>query len=92
VHVQTIDQLIDQKVQAAVKAALATLAGQQTAAGDAVMDTHQAAAFLNLSRVQLSRMRDQGRGPEYIKAGTKVLYKTSALQTYLASLPTGGGA
>lgn len=56
---------------------------------DAVLDTKEAAAKLRLSVQTLRTWRMTGRGPDYVKAGKRVLYTVAALESYLAANTVG---
>jgi predicted DNA-binding transcriptional regulator AlpA len=94
VHVQkTIDETIKSMMRAEVERAVAEAlaAQQQPPADDGVLDTHEAAEFVKLSRVQLSRMREEKRGPKFYKLGAKVVYRRADLIAWLRSMPSSGG-
>lgn len=54
-------------------------------AADALITTELAAGYLQLSPRTLERLRQEGTGPAYIKAGRRVLYRILALQAWLAA-------
>jgi len=43
----------------------------------------EAALYARLSASTLAKLRMSGEGPEYIKAGAKVLYERTALEAWL---------
>ncbi len=47
------------------------------------MNGQQAAAHLGLSKSTLDKMRVEGRGPRYLKVGSRVFYRQSDLDAYL---------
>lgn len=49
-----------------------------------VLTPAEAADFLRLTVLHLARMRCDGAGPEYIKAGKKVLYTRTSIAGWLA--------
>ena len=51
---------------------------------DQVLNDIQAARYLGLAAQTLRNMRHYGRGPAYCKLGSRVVYKTSDLDLYLA--------
>ena len=50
------------------------------------------AAQLGVDVRDLKRLRDEGRGPAYIKPGVRRLYPRRDLDKWLAAQPRGGGA
>jgi hypothetical protein len=50
---------------------------------DELMDAATAAAFIGLALATLAKMRCLGGGPEYIKAGRKILYRREDLAEWL---------
>lgn len=48
-------------------------------------DTNELAALLKLTRRAIERWRMTGAGPEFIRAGGKVLYSESAIDRWLAA-------
>ncbi|HEX5409185.1 MAG TPA: helix-turn-helix domain-containing protein [Gemmatimonadaceae bacterium] len=50
-----------------------------------LVDTPAAARQLGLSERTVSNWRLQGRGPEYLKLGKRVLYSTHALERFKAA-------
>lgn len=53
--------------------------------GSRFLNTSQAAKYINLSPQTLHNFRHLRRGPDYIKAGKKVLYDIQDLDGYLES-------
>lgn len=52
-----------------------------------VLTTKEAAEYLGIvSHRTLEELRQQGRGPEYVKVARKVGYRPSALDAYLESI------
>ena len=49
------------------------------------MCSKEAAAYLGLHPSTLAKLRMSGEGPEFQKAGRKVLYRTAALEEWLQS-------
>ncbi len=47
------------------------------------LTTHEASAFLRISKPTLERWRMEGRGPRYIKIGHRVLYPHAELERFL---------
>ncbi|WP_363800067.1 helix-turn-helix domain-containing protein [Lysobacter firmicutimachus] len=47
------------------------------------MKVEQAAKYLGLAEQTLSNMRIQGRGPRYLKLGSRVFYTRADLDQYL---------
>lgn len=43
----------------------------------------QVAEWITLSEQTLANMRHQGRGPRYVKAGARVLYRRSDVEAWL---------
>ncbi|WP_363797823.1 helix-turn-helix domain-containing protein [Lysobacter firmicutimachus] len=43
----------------------------------------EAAAYVGLAMSTLNRMRQEGRGPRYVKLGTRVFYRCADLDQYL---------
>lgn len=59
---------------------------------DALLSTHEAAAFLNLSPSSLAWYRSNCIGPEYVKMGSKLVrYPVGALRAYASTLRPGIG-
>lgn len=51
---------------------------------DRLLNTKEAAKYLNLSHYTLEKWRSLGTGPQYIVVGTKaVRYRQSALDTFV---------
>ncbi|OGR34278.1 MAG: hypothetical protein A2051_11235 [Desulfovibrionales bacterium GWA2_65_9] len=48
------------------------------------LNTHEAAAFLNLSAGTLEVWRCTGRGPKYAKLGKRVVYDVADLESYVS--------
>jgi Helix-turn-helix domain len=51
----------------------------------------QVAEFLNVSVATARRWRLLGGGPRWVRIGGSVRYPFGDLETYLATLPSGGG-
>ena len=49
------------------------------------LNTRQAAEYLGLSDIVLRVWRTEKRGPKYSKAGSRVIYRLSALNEWLDS-------
>ncbi|UZW60270.1 helix-turn-helix transcriptional regulator [Lysobacter enzymogenes] len=49
------------------------------------MDTAQAAEMLGISKSTLDKKRCEGRGPRYIKLGSRVFYRQEDLDAYIAA-------
>jgi predicted DNA-binding transcriptional regulator AlpA len=58
---------------------------------DAFLDEKALAAYLSVSVATLRAWRLRGTGPEYRKLGSAVRYHSAAIQSWLASRPSGGG-
>lgn len=58
--------------------------GLNELSADTLMMAPEAAAYLSISEVTLARWRSTKRGPLFIKAGGRVLYRVSALLDYVA--------
>lgn len=52
----------------------------------------EAAAYMHLKPATLAQMRVEGRGPNYYKAGGKVLYKVEDLEAWLEGRKFGSTA
>jgi hypothetical protein len=50
-----------------------------------IFDTHQAAAYLRTSKTTLARLRLNGDGPKFAKAGRKIVYRRAWLDMWLDS-------
>ena len=50
---------------------------------DNYLNTQQAAKYLALSQSTLNRMRVTGEGPQYAKAGRRVIYSTVDLNIWV---------
>ena len=48
------------------------------------LNTHEAAAFLNLSAGTLEVWRCTGRGPKYATLGKRVVYDVADLESYVS--------
>lgn len=48
-----------------------------------LLDTFAASQFLHLARQTLAALRVRGGGPRYVKAGKKILYRTSDLHAWV---------
>ncbi len=51
----------------------------------APLDARRAAAFLGLSPSTLAKWRVTGKGPSFVKLGSRVAYRTSDLEDWLAA-------
>lgn len=51
-----------------------------------LLTTVEAANYLRLGAQTLNQMRRENTGPNYIKLGRKVFYRTDDLDTYIASM------
>jgi hypothetical protein len=71
---QTIDEIIEERVPAAVPAARPRVLGAK-----------EAAEYMGLSHHRLAKLREMGREPRYRKLGVKVVYEV--LDEYLDRLP-----
>jgi hypothetical protein len=49
------------------------------------LDTRQAAAYLHVAPRTLANKRSKGEGPRYQKAGGRILYRRSDLESYVRS-------
>ncbi len=49
-----------------------------------LLNTEQAAARLNISRQVMAVWRLTGRGPRYVKAGSRVLYDPADIADFIA--------
>lgn len=49
------------------------------------LNTHEAAAFLNLSPGTLEVWRCTGRGPRYAKLGKRVVYDVTDLESFVSA-------
>jgi hypothetical protein len=91
---QTIDELIDEKVRLAVADAMSRIKLPTAAAPAApasqprrVLDSKAAAEYIGLSHHRLAKLREMHRGPAYKKLGVKVVYEVADLDAYLNELP-----
>lgn len=50
---------------------------------DPLLNTFEAANYLQLNPRSLTNQRSRGEGPAYVKIGSLVRYKTSALDRYI---------
>ena len=50
---------------------------------DRLVAPPQAASFLGIKRQTLGAWRIRGRGPEFVKVGSRVFYRLSALDKYV---------
>jgi len=46
---------------------------------------HDAAALIGVSTASLRSWRSQGRGPAYIRAGRRIVYRVSDLEAFLGA-------
>jgi hypothetical protein len=53
---------------------------------DPILDTKQAAEYLNLAPGTLHNWRSNGYGPSFLKLKSKIGYRLSALNDYLDSV------
>jgi predicted DNA-binding transcriptional regulator AlpA len=51
---------------------------------DRLLDTHQSAEIIGCTPAWLEQLRSKGGGPEFIKLGRIVRYKSSALEQWFA--------
>ncbi len=51
---------------------------------DPLYNETEAAEYLRHSVKTMQKWRWQGTGPEFVKSGTRVFYRRSALESYLA--------
>jgi len=51
----------------------------------AILRPSEAGSYLSLSRQRLAKLRLEGGGPAYIKAGRSVLYRIEDLENWLAA-------
>ena len=58
---------------------------------EALLDEHAVARFFGVSVATVRRWRWLKIGPVFRKIGSCVRYERAALESYLRSLPTGGG-
>jgi hypothetical protein len=85
---QTLDELIEEKVRRAVDAAVRSIKlPAPQGSRPAVLGSKEAAVYVGLSHARLAKLRELGRGPRYRKQGTKVIYRVEDLDAYLNSLP-----
>lgn len=52
---------------------------------------NEAAEFLGISVSTIRRWRLNGSGPRWIRIGTSIRYPLADLESYVATLPSGGG-
>lgn len=52
----------------------------------------EVAEFLRTTETQLSRLRYEGHGPQFIKLGRSVRYRWEDVQAWIAASVQGGGA
>lgn len=57
----------------------------------AALDTLEAATYLSIERSTLKRWRVTGKGPAYVRAGSKILYRVADLDDWLEAHLVGGG-
>jgi len=55
-----------------------------------LLTEEEAAKRLHVSLASIRRWRVERRGPQFIKVGSLVRYRPEDLESWLASLPTGG--
>ena len=55
-----------------------------------LLTEEEVAKRLNVSLASIRRWRLECRGPQFIKVGSLVRYRPEDLESWLASLPTGG--
>jgi excisionase family DNA binding protein len=55
------------------------------------LDDVEVAAYLNVSVSTVRRWRRIGGGPRWVRIGSSIRYPRPDLETYLVSLPSGGG-
>src|SRR3546814_10998418 len=59
--------------------------GRASNGDQSLLNVRDAASFLGLSKSFLDKARIRGDGPHYLKLGSRVLYRTEALQSCLAA-------
>src|SRR3546814_12140154 len=59
--------------------------GRASNGDQSLLNVRDAASFLGLSKSFLDKARIRGDGPHYLKLGSRVLYRTEALQSWLAA-------
>lgn len=52
---------------------------------DTLLDTDAAPGIIGAARQTLARWRSEGQGPPFIKVGSKVMYRRSDLENWLAA-------
>jgi excisionase family DNA binding protein len=57
---------------------------------NALLTEEEVAERLHVSLASIRRWRLERRGPQFIKVGSLVRYRPDDLESWLASLPTGG--
>jgi predicted DNA-binding transcriptional regulator AlpA len=57
---------------------------------DALLTEVQVSEKLQVSLACLRRWRLRGEGPQYLKVGPLVRYRTEDIESWIAELPTGG--
>ncbi len=57
---------------------------------DSLLMEEEVSEKLQVSLACLRRWRLQGEGPQYVKMGPMVRYRTKDIEDWLATLPTGG--
>jgi excisionase family DNA binding protein len=57
---------------------------------DTLFTEEEVAKQLHVSLASIRRWRLERRGPKFVKVGSLVRYRPEDLETWLASLPTGG--
>ena len=60
------------------------------AAAPGALPVLEAAAYLGVSKSMLDTWRSRGAGPRYVRLGTKVVYRITALDDYLLANEHGG--
>lgn len=61
--------------------------GAALAVDTVLCNEQQAAVMLGLSVITLRQWRQQRKGPDYAKAGRRVLYPLKSLKNYIRNLP-----
>ena len=62
---------------------MSTLAGEPAAPQQAIVDTMRAAQYLGIGQRTLDNWRSQGRGPRYIRIGSRIYYRIVHLEEYV---------
>jgi predicted DNA-binding transcriptional regulator AlpA len=58
----------------------------------ALLNEHDVARITGLSVASVRRWRLLGQGPQFLKLGASVRYRTEDIAAWLQSMPTGGGS